>query len=152
MRNVEAVIETEDSELEEEICQAKWMVSYFAAVINKVEGIEASKGKGCHFSVSTIMNKEKETAVTELRNVKDLVGTKEAALEVVPKVEVKRAPILKNIIAEGKYSIESGRNVTISVIDIHVNEISDHSDRLPITIVVLMRRPIKKGDKIRRRS
>ena len=59
-----------------------------------------------------------------MRNFEAVIVTKEEALEEkskdVPKVGVKRAPTLKNIIPGGKYYIESGRNVNISVIDIPV--------------------------------
>ena len=70
------------------------------------------------------MDKEKETAVEHVRNVKDMIDTEETALEEkakdLPTVGVKLVHTLQYISIEGRDLTESERNVNIYVMDISV--------------------------------
>ena len=61
--------------------RCKQIVSYIAAVSNEGGGREASKGEDSPFSVSTFMEKDKETAMERMRNVEAVVETEETGLE-----------------------------------------------------------------------
>ena len=101
------------------------------------------------------MEKERKTAVEEVRNIKAVIKTEEKNLEEKAKdvliFGVNRAHTLQYIIPEGKYSIESGINVNFSLIDSPVSEIIYHSDGLPIMSMVLRRRRTKAKKDTRQR-
>ena len=90
----------------------------------------------------------------EVRNVEAMITTKQTAMEDKSKdfttVGIKRAPKLVNLIQDDEDSIESWRNINISIINIPGSESSVHSYQLTITSMVLRRRRIEgviKGEK-----
>ena len=61
-------------------------------------------------------------------------------------IEFKIAPITKHIITEDKELIELGSNFDLSVIEMSVNKRSDHSDKTPITSMILRQKRIKPNE------